>query len=69
MAVPGGGAFSNDNHLRTLGEERGDEKKDQEAANKTKLKSLVCNLKGTYIRLILCAKITGVWMSVRGTTV
>ena len=40
-AVTGGGAFSNTDHLRTLGEERRDGQKDQEATNETKLKGLV----------------------------
>ena len=56
-------------HLRTLGEEILDRKKDWEAANKTKLKGLVHDIKGTGRRLILRAKIIGAWLSVRGTTV
>ena len=50
-AVTGG--FSNADHLWTLSEERRDGKKDQYTAYKTKLKGLVCNLKGTDKRLIL----------------
>ena len=68
-AVTGGGAFSNYDHLRTLGEERHDGKKDREAAYETKLKGLVRDLKGTDKRLIQRAKRTGAWLSVRGTTV
>ena len=64
-----GGVFSNSNHLWRLGKERRDVKKEQEAAYKTKLKGLVRKLKGTNRRLILRAKITGTWLSVRGTTV
>ena len=37
--------------------------------NETKLEGLVCDLKGTNICLILRAKNTGAWLSVRGTTV
>ena len=69
MAVRGGGEFFNANHLRMLGEERRDINKSREAAHETKIKGLVHNLKGTDRRLILRAKITGAWLSVRGTTV
>ena len=62
-------SISNASHLQTLGEERRDRNKYREAANKTKLKGLVRNLKGTNRRLILRDKITGSWLSVRGTTV
>ena len=68
-AVTGGGAFSNADHLRTLSEERCDGKKDRDFAHKYRLKGLVRDLKGTYKRLLLRAKSTGAWMSVRGTTV
>ena len=44
-----GGAFFNADHLRTLGEERREEKKDRDAAYDTKLKGLVFDLKGTDI--------------------
>ena len=67
-AVTGGGAFSNADHLRTLGEESRDGQKDRDVANETKLKGLVRYLKGTDRRLILRAKSTGAWMSVRDTT-
>ena len=67
--VMGGGGFSNYDHLRTLSDERDDGKKDRDAAYKTKLNGLVRDLKGTYKRLILRAKNTGAWLSVRGTTV
>ena len=69
QAVTGGEAFSNADHLWTLGEERCDGKKDREASFETKIKGLVRDLKGTEKRLILCAKNTGAWLSVRGTTV
>ena len=52
QAVTGGGEFSNADHLQTLGEERRERKKDRDAAYKTKLKGLVCDLKGTNTRLI-----------------
>ena len=65
----GGRGFSNTNHLRTLGVERRDRQKDREDVNETKLKGLVQNIKGTDMRLILRAKITGAWMIVHSTTV
>ena len=68
-AMMGRRAFFNDNQILTLGEERRDGKKYQEVANKTKLKGLVRDLNGTDRRLILRAKITGAWTSIRGTTV
>ena len=68
-AVTGGGAFSNADHLRTIGEERRDGKKDRDAAYKTNLNGLVRDLKGTNNPLILCAKSTGAWSSLRGNTV
>ena len=64
-----GGGFYNADHLQTLREKRRDIKKDREAPYKTKLKGLVCNLKGTDKPLILCAKCIGASISVRGTTV
>ena len=63
-----GGVFSNSEHLRMLLEERHDGQKDLEVVNETKLNSLFQDLKGTNMRLILQAKITGAWMRVRGTT-
>ena len=68
-SVTGGGAFSNNYHLWTISEERRDRKKYQDAAYKTKLKDLECELKGTDKSLILRAKISDAWMVVRGTTV
>ena len=67
--MTGGGVFSNADYLWTLGEERRDRKKDREAANKTKLKGLVRDLKGTGNHLILRDRITGAWLSVCGNTV
>ena len=67
--VTGGGAFSNADHLRTLSEERRDGNKDQDVTQESRLKGAVRYLKGTDKRLILRAKITGAWMSVRGATV
>ena len=58
-SVTGGGAFSNDDHLLNLSEERRDGKKDQDTAYESKLKVLVSDLKVTDKRLILRAKITG----------
>ena len=51
--VKGGEAFSDADILRMLGEERCDGKKEQEVANKTKLKVLVQDLKSTGRRLII----------------
>ena len=68
-AATGGGAFSNANHLRTLSEERCDGKKDRDVVYESRLKGLVSNLKGTDKRLLLRAKSTGAWPSVRGTKV
>ena len=68
-AVTEVGAFSDSDHLRMLGEERRDSQKDRKVANKTKLKGLVRDLKGTNRRLILQTKNTGAWMRVHGTTV
>ena len=67
--VTGGGAISNANHIRTLGEEIRDGKKDRESTYKTKIKGLFRNLKGIQKCLILRSKSTGAQLSVRGTTV
>ena len=69
QAVTGGGAFSNADHLRILSEDQRDSNKDRDFAQKSRLKGLVCNLKGTDTRLRVRAKSTGAWLSVRGTTV
>ena len=66
-SMMGGRAFSNDNHLRTQGEERHDRKKDWDALYETNLKGLVWDLKGTNKRLIICIKSTGAWLSICGT--
>ena len=63
------GSFSNVDHLLTLSEERRDGKKDRGVLHKSKLKSLVRDLKGTDTNLLLCSKSTGAWLSVWGTTV
>ena len=68
-AVTGGGAFSNADHIRTLGEERCDGQKNWEVANKTKLRGLFQDLKGADRRLNIWAKSTGAWISINGTTV
>ena len=46
-----------------------DRKESQDVAYESRLKGLVSNLKGTDKRLLLCAKITGAWLSICGTTV
>ena len=63
------GELSNADHLQALNEERRDGQKDREALYESKLKGLVMNLKDTDMHLILRAKITGAWLSLRGTTV
>ena len=68
-AMAGVGEFSNANHLHTLGEERREVQKYQEATNETKLKGLVGDLKVTDRRPIPSAKSTGAWLSVRITKV
>ena len=68
-AVTGVGTFSNANHLRILSEERRDGKKDQDVAHESRPKGLVHNIKDTAKHLLLRAKITGAWLSGRGTTV
>ena len=65
----GEGGGSNSDHLPTLGEERRDKQKYREVENETKLKVLFQYLKVTHSHLILQDKITGAWLSVRGTTV
>ena len=68
-AMTGGEAFYNADHLRTLSEEQRDGKKSQDIVYESRLKVLVRDLKVTYKRLLLCAKITGAWLRVCGTTV
>ena len=67
--MTGGGEFYKSDHLRTLSEEQYDGKKAWDAAYGSKLKGLVKDIKGGNKRLLLCAKSTGDWMGVRGTTV
>ena len=69
QAVTGGGELSNDDQLRTLIKERRDGKKYRDVADKSKIKGLLINLKGTDKRLLLHAKRISAWMSVHGTTV
>ena len=68
-AVTGGGGFSNADHLRTLSQERRDGKESWEVAYESILKGLVSDLKGTDKRLLIRAKGTSEWLSVRGNTV
>ena len=68
-AVTGGGELFNAGHLHTLSEEQCDRKKDRNVAYNSWLKGLVSDLKGTDKRVLICAKTTGAWMSVRGNTV
>ena len=67
--VTTGGELSNADPLQTLSEERRDRKKTRDVAYKSRLKGLSSNIKGNKNSLILRAKITGAWLSIRGTTV
>ena len=67
--MTGGGGFSNVDHFMDLREERRDGHKNWDDENYATLKGLVGYLIGTDHRLILCAKNTGAWLNVRGTTV
>ena len=64
-----GGGFPNADHVWNLSEERRDRKQAQDVVYKSRLKGLVNDLKVTDKRLLLCAKITGAWLSVRVATV
>ena len=65
----GGGVLSNTDHLLVLREESHDGKKNQYDANEATLKGLVGDLLGIDRHLILQAKNTGSWMSIRNTMV
>ena len=65
----GRGGFFNTDHLRTLSEDLHDGKEDRDVEYESRLKGLVNDLKGTDKRLLLRAKSTGAWLSVRGTIV
>ena len=67
--MTGGGAFFNADHLQNLTEEQRDGKKYRDVAHESRLKGLVRDLQGTDKSLLLRAKSTGAWMSLRGTTV
>ena len=67
--MAGGGEFSNAYHFRTLSREQPDGKKYLDVAHESRLKGLLSGIKGSDNRLLVRAKITGAWMSVRGTTV
>ena len=69
MTMTGGRSLSNADHLQTLSKERCDRKKYQDIAHKSRLEVLVWDIKGNDKRLLLRAKSTGAWMSVRGTIV
>ena len=64
-----GGQFSNADHIRNLCEEQRDGKEARDIAYKSRLKGLVSDIKVTDKRLLVRAKITGTWLSVRSTTV
>ena len=67
--MTGGGAFSNTDHLQTLGEKQLDWKKDRDVAHEYRIKGLVNDIKSTDKRLPIRVKSTRAWLSVRGTTV
>ena len=62
--VAGEEAFSNNDHILVLREERKNEQKNWDDANDAPLKVLVGDLIGTNHRLIQCAKNTCDWMNV-----
>ena len=61
--------FSNTDHPLMLMEESFDGQKKWDDANDVKLKGLVRDLDTTKGHIILCAKNTGAWLNVQGTTV
>ena len=67
--MAGGGELSNDNHLLDIREERREKEKNRDDINEVKIKGLLRDLDTTDRNLILCAKITGAWTNVWGTTV
>ena len=67
--MTGGGEFSNDVHLTALREESNDGQKNRDDVNNATLKGLVGDLLGNKRKLILWAKNTAAWPSVRVTTV
>ena len=67
--VTGGGIFSNTDHLWTLSEERRNGNKSQNDVHESILRALVSDIQGNDKRLLLCAKITGFWLSVCGAAV
>ena len=68
-SMTGGGGLSNADHLHTLSEEQRNKKEAWDGAYKSRLKFLVRYLKGTNKPLLIRTKSTGVWLSVRGTTI
>ena len=67
--MKGVGAFSNANHLLVPREERRYRQENRYDTNDTTLKVLAGDLKGADRRLILWAKNTGAWMTIRSTVV
>ena len=68
-AVTGWEGFSNAKHLRTLIEEQHERDKSRDVVYKSSFKGLVSNLQCTDKSLLIRPKITGAWLSARGTTV
>ena len=68
-AGTGGGELSNADHLTILSKDKRDGKKARDVAYKSILKGLVISLQGTNKYLLLRARSTGAWLSVRGTAV
>ena len=68
-SIKGERAFSTPDHLLTLREESSDGLKIRDDVNEAKLKVLAKVIESLDLYLIICAKNTGSWLTVRGTTV
>ena len=62
-------SFSTVDHIPAVIGERRDKKREQDTANDVKLQGIVSHQCTTKKRLLLGAKHTGAWLSVRGNTV
>ena len=68
-AITGEREFYNANHLLDIREDRRYDQKIRDYTNEAKLKGIVREPEALDLRLIVRAKTTGSWMTVRGTTV
>ena len=66
-SVTGRGKLSTTNHPLEIREERRDRQKIWDDANNAKLKEIVDIIKATDCRLIIRARNTGSWLTIRGT--